>query len=107
MVKFLALILALYVLLLPCVPCMDMDECTGDSATETSSSSTNHDNDENEACNPFCSCACCGQVFYPNLQPGKTAAYKPLIDLKYQSLYTCNALSSDFYGNIWQPPKLS
>jgi len=87
---------------------MDTDECIDNSKTATAISSTDHNNHqhENEACNPFCSCACCGQVFYPNFHLAKIAA-KPTAHLKQQFFYTNVSLSSDYFGNIWQPPKIS
>jgi hypothetical protein len=107
MVKLLAVIFAFYILLLPCAPCTDADECNDRPAAAMSSVSTGHDDHENEACNPFCSCACCGQIVYTNFQPGKEALPKSFRNLKRQFFYTSISLSSDFFGNIWQPPKFS
>jgi hypothetical protein len=96
-------------LLLPSFSCSDTDKCTDNSQTEIANHSKDpkdHQN-ENDNCNPFCSCACCGQVFYPNFQLGRIASSKPVQNLKQFFFYTNISLSSDFFGNIWQPPKFS
>jgi hypothetical protein len=108
-VKFLISILAFYILLLPCFPCTDTDEHINTCKTEIASNSidNNDHQHENEACNPFCSCACCGQVFYSNFLLEKNVSAKPAENLKQLFFYTNISLSSDFFGNIWQPPKFS
>ena len=107
--KFLTIIFAFYLLFLPCIPCADKEECNDNSKTEITSSSTNHKDHKNEKenCNPFCSCACCGQIYYPNILSNKVVITKPIGNDKLQFFYTNISLSSDFFGNIWQPPKLS
>jgi len=108
-VKFLTLIFAFYILLLPCFPCSDTDECIDNAKKEKASSSTDHKDrqHENEACNLFCSCACCGQIFSPNFKLDKVATTKPLEKTKQQFFYANISHCSDFFGNIWQPPKFS
>jgi len=108
LVKFLTLLFAFYIFLLPGVPCTDTDECKDNSQTASVSSFTDHKDHqhENETCNPFCNCTCCAQIFYPSFQPEKVVAAKPLGNLKQQFFYTNISLSSDFFGNIWQPPKV-
>jgi hypothetical protein len=106
-VKFLTLFFAVYILLLPCIPCTDAEECDDISKTEISHSADHTDHqDDDEACNPFCSCACCGHIFVPNFQVNKTGISKPIDGLKQQYFYKSIFLSSDCFGNIWQPPKL-
>jgi hypothetical protein len=88
---------------------MDRGECMDYPKTEIASSLTNHKDKQhkNETRNPFCSCDCCGQIFYPNFQLEKIAAKKVLEKTKQQFFYRNITLSSDFFGNIWQPPKYS
>jgi hypothetical protein len=108
-VKFLTILFAFYILILPCIPCEDINICKDNTKSEVTSTTTEqHESSENEKCNPFCSCACCGQILYPNFQYKKeAAASKPLGNPKQQFLYINITLSSNFFGNIWQPPKFS
>lgn len=107
--KFLTITFAFYILILPCFPCADKEECNDSSKTQITTSSSDHKDHQHESenCNPFCSCACCGQIFFPNFHPDKAVNSKPIGILKQQFFYTNISLSSDFFGNIWQPPKLS
>ncbi|MFM9911889.1 MAG: DUF6660 family protein [Chitinophagaceae bacterium] len=109
MVKFLILLFAYYILLLPCFPCTDTDECIINTKSAIPISSTDHpdDNPENEGCSPFCSCSCCGHIFVPNFQLEKVAVSKPIDNLTKQFFYATVSLSSDCFGSIWQPPKFS
>jgi hypothetical protein len=108
-VKFLTIIFAFYVLILPCIPCADKDECNDSTKTEITNATNDHKDHqhENKNCNPFCSCACCGHIFFPNFRLEKITVTKHLENLKQQFFYTNISLSSNFFGNIWQPPKLS
>jgi len=108
MVKLLTLLFALYILLLPCIPCTDQVDCGGIAQTEMQSQPGNAQDHrhENEACNPFCNCACCGQNLDPQVQFCKTIALQSSSIQKQENLYSNISLPSDFFGNIWQPPKL-
>jgi hypothetical protein len=105
-VKFLTLIFAFYILLLPGMPCMDTGECNEASQTEISKSQA-APQQENEDCSPFCNCACCGHILTPNFQLNKISIADPFAKQKKQSCYHSVSLSSDFFGNIWQPPRFS
>ena len=105
-VKLLTFLFAFYILLLPCIPCTDKAECDNDSKTETPQS-TNHQKHQHneEACSPFCNCACCGQTLLSSLNLTKNIIAKPLLQQKQQYCYNNITLTSNFFGNIWQPPK--
>jgi hypothetical protein len=108
-VKWSTYILAFYILLLPCIPCTDVNAISDTTVTEVSRTSSEHKEQahETETCNPFCTCACCGQIFltYPSIN--NIPLEKPSHPLpKHFSDYT-NSEASYFYGTIWQPPKLS
>ncbi|MGG9963900.1 DUF6660 family protein [Ferruginibacter sp. SUN106] len=105
--KWLAFIFSWYILLLPALPCADSNECkpvdqTKVSATDCRGQQHQH---EDEACSPFCACACCGQVFAPGFQLNKINLTKPATQ-KQQYFYTSVSLSSRHLGTIWQPPKV-
>ena len=85
---------------------MDKEECEEVEQTSVSKTPCDEEHEHNdEACNPFCSCACCGQVFTPGFQLNKMAYTKPMATQKQQSSYKNICLPANFLGNIWQPPK--
>jgi hypothetical protein len=102
-VKLLTLLFAFYILFLPCISCSDKEEFINDSQTQITQSPGNQH--ENEACTPFCTCACCGQILVLNLQFNKTIIDKTLHRQLLQYYYSSIILPSDYFGNIWQPPK--
>jgi hypothetical protein len=104
-VKWTSIILSIVFLLLSCVPCADKD---GDDSTQTlvQKSISDHHNQDNDACSPFCTCGCCSsQVFAFDI----TTYNFDLVVIKivenkipeYKSI-----LTSNFYGSIWQPPQI-
>ena len=106
-VKFLTLLFAFYILLLPCIPCTDKEECTDVSKTQSIQSSGHQQHQhENEACTPFCTCACCGQTIVSSFNNNKPSIAKLLAQQKGQTHYNNISTPAHFLGNIWQPPKL-
>jgi hypothetical protein len=108
-VKFLFIIFCFYILLLPGFPCMDKDECADKAKTEAASTASNHagHEEEEEGCPPFCNCVCCGHIFTPGFSQEKHTQVAPVTTIKQSFFYKNIALSADFFGNIWQPPKWS
>lgn len=106
-VKFTTAILYLYILLLPCLPCMDKDECSEKATTTAGSTASHHRDheDEEEGCTPFCSCVCCGHIFTPSFAEQKPTLIPTEAIKKQPSFYKNISLPADFFGNIWQPPK--
>ena len=103
--KLLTVILSLYVFVLAAMPCIDEGE---NNSVTYSLKKDNHSHDkENDLCSPFCICSCCS---------GVTLLYETAIAYEFQkefegiktsnSFYT-STLHSNFYGNIWQPPKIN
>ncbi|MEO6253431.1 MAG: DUF6660 family protein [Ferruginibacter sp.] len=101
--KFLFFLLSFFMIYLSCMPCGDSRECNV--KTEIKMAATdNHDHDshDQEACTPFCSCACCAvsvnfqQAFYTKYQA-----------LNFQSFNFLNNAGLPSYNlhSIWQPPK--
>lgn len=105
--KLLTLILCIYMLFLPCMPCMDSDVCIEPATIPVVQSAGQHDHgDEEEACAPFCSCACCGHIVTSNSQALKMVTVKPVAGKRLLSYYNSISLPSDSFGNIWQPPRV-
>jgi hypothetical protein len=65
-----------------------------------------HPHDE-EACSPFCSCACCGQTIPGHVSIARYSNNKVYLPGKTHPLTPDHFIESDFFGNIWQPPKIS
>jgi hypothetical protein len=106
-VKLLTALLAFYLLLLPIVPCSDIDEGNRQEQPVVSAAASHSDHQDNdEGCNPFCNCSCCGQIFTPVFLAGKTIPVKP-ITKKRRYFYRATAFLPGYSGAIWQPPKLS
>lgn len=106
--KLITVLLSIYILLLSGLPCSDEVDCA-ENKTETSKTNqhTNHQEDT-ETCSPFCICACCGTNIVLNF------SFSPLISEIAQCFlsekgkinFYNTSFISDFYGNIWQPPKI-
>jgi hypothetical protein len=106
-VKLLAFIFSWYILLLPALPCADSKECKPADKTVVAAAGCQgqQHQHEDEACSPFCACACCGQVYTSGFQLNKSNPTKPATQ-KQQYFYTSASLSSRYLGTIWQPPKV-
>lgn len=96
--------------MLSCMPCGDADDCKVlDGGKETFSQTEHHNHQQDtESCSPFCVCACCGSniVFsfqHPVLLTEDTLLFFPQ---RERIIVTNDAFASNFYGNIWQPPKI-
>jgi hypothetical protein len=107
-VKIIVFIFSLYLLVLPVVSCAaEADGCMGElqsSVTQTE----NHPGHEKktEDCGAFCTCSCCVHIVSINFQTPVIIIDKPLIKSKQLSVYNNISLHSNYFGNIWQPPKI-
>jgi hypothetical protein len=92
------------------MPCTDaVAEPLNSSAPQTAimKSVHGHQHNCNHECSPFCTCNCCSTACF--------VAYKQVMPLKlpgtqFTSVNKIALLNekvvSNFYGNIWQPPKV-
>jgi hypothetical protein len=103
--KFIATILAIYILALVAVPCVDQPEDRIVQKMQiTQNPADNHQNDCDQ-CSPFCTCDCCvSPIIWQNL----------IVSLdSFSILLGCfspeysSAFVSCYSGSIWQPPQLS
>jgi hypothetical protein len=99
-VKYLSIILALYVLLLSIKPCLGDDN---DTSVKTEQSS-HQDKDCNDVCSPFFICGTCSG-FTLNISLVNFSATPFFIESNYPD-YKQSSLSEVFIS-IWQPPKIS
>ncbi|MBL7701979.1 MAG: hypothetical protein JNM14_06990 [Ferruginibacter sp.] len=102
------LIFSLYLLALPGITCAGEDNCNDEpvNITEQTAGHAEHE-DEKEDCGNFCTCSCCIHIVSVNFQPAVVINNKPLLTNKQLSSYYSISLPSNYFGNIWQPPKMS
>ena len=102
--KLAVTILALFVLALSVVPCCAQDSCNDSpEGTEQTDCSNQGAKDHNCPCSPFFSCgSCTGFVFVSN--PKISESIVTAITSKVPGY--CQNFTTDFFGKIWQPPKI-
>ncbi len=100
--KFYTFIMAFIVLVLSCTPCADTGAAQAATKTEVNKSHTPEKN-HNDACTPFCHCACCAG-FSINHFIAKISS--PHIIQRPE--YSIDVLSSVFTISlpVWEPPQL-
>ncbi|WP_407492512.1 DUF6660 family protein [Elizabethkingia anophelis] len=98
----LVLILALFI-----VPCSDASnncEISGQVKREITHS---HNNDRDDVCSPFCQCSCCGvSVVNFRFELPEFIIPTQIFSTKKVVIRDCNFISN-YFGNIWQPPKFN
>lgn len=87
------------------IPCGDKLECSSQSE-QTISSSDQHEQHkhQNEACTPFCSCACCATSLVS--QQHSTAKVHAFIIPQRKLRYGNDHLNSYILHSVWQPPRV-
>ncbi|HEY8401156.1 MAG TPA: DUF6660 family protein [Cytophagaceae bacterium] len=102
--RFLHIILSLYIVFLFILPCTDGAEKDAH-ITFSQALEGNHEHDHEDTCSPFCVCNCCGPVVLFQFQ-GVNAEITPLPFTKHNEFYSYKETPS-VYLPIWQPPKLN
>ncbi|MCH4830183.1 MULTISPECIES: DUF6660 family protein [Flavobacterium] len=108
--RLLYIILSIYFLVLSGLPCLDMIEHDISMAKDLQSDqhSKNHSHKEDDdLCSPFCVCNCCGiQVLvYQSIISYDLETFSIIKTENKESLYK-SVFYTNFYNNIWQPPKI-
>ncbi len=105
--RFFAYIFSFYLLAIFALPCNDgYNDCKTTSAVIAADDDHSHKTDHNDICSPFCTCSCCSTAAGFSYHSLKIKEAKPGL-FKTQKIPLRNfSLTSDYYGNIWQPPKL-
>ena len=107
--KFLQIILAIYLVALSCFPCADVEvNSLTHSSQEIAADHGNHSHDkENDLCPPFCVCTCCGQQIF-NFSQEITFEFRNIsLEIAAQIPSCKSTLTSHFFGSIWQPPQIA
>jgi hypothetical protein len=107
--RLLNIILSIYLVLLSCLPCADMEvNSLVHSSTEFSANYDDHSHDkESDSCPPFCVCNCCGMQIFNFSQELTFEFRKTAIEITTQIPTYKSILTSNFYGSIWQPPQIA
>ena len=100
--RYLAIILSIYIFVLNLAPCADYIPTNEAAKTEISQHTDDHQHQNSDLCSPFCMCQCCHI----------NATYLQVTDLKfdvpYMSTQHClhlNGIEKAFTASILQPPK--
>jgi hypothetical protein len=104
--KFLVLLFSLYMLALPAIAqqvdvCQDTEVCTADDACEDDGCSE----EEADDCGSFCACSCCVHIVSVNNYSPVCTVVKAEEKNILLSFYHNISLPSNYFGNIWQPPR--
>ncbi|WP_319802307.1 DUF6660 family protein [Flavobacterium sp. N1736] len=106
--KWINIILSIYLIVLSGLPCADtlVSETKSHTTQIVSQSHEQSHEKGSDLCPPFCSCNCCTtQVL--NSAPVISWIFNIDSSLIKKPLSTYNSiLISNFYGSIWQPPQI-
>jgi len=102
--KLLFCILAMYITLLPGLPCRDSEEGCREERQAQNNNRNAEDHKENQDCSPFCACTCChvsNNII--SFTPFTTTLPSPLLPaFKWPSQ---EGDTHDRAASIWQPPR--
>ena len=103
--RFFTFILSLYLLALTGLPCTDMLEGEESSASYefVTAPTGEHSHFHLDSCSPFCIC-CQMVISTPTTYEALTIAQATATIPSYS--YPLTVWSSNYYGNIWTPPKI-
>ena len=102
--KFLALILSLYIFALNLAPCDDYGTVDNEVNTEISQAiGDDHQHQDSDLCSPFCNCHCC----HIHATHFKIVDFTiNFTDISTEVFYHFNGLVKDFNPTILQPPQV-
>ncbi|MFM1756942.1 MAG: hypothetical protein RL621_1929 [Bacteroidota bacterium] len=108
LMKVFIFLMAINILVLSLVPCGDIhSDCSDITAKTELSQIHDHQQDTGDNCSIFCTCSCCSASIV-TLDFKQVQLKKPTEFSITQKLSIRNfSLVSNFYGNIWQPPKIA
>ncbi|MFZ6037577.1 MAG: DUF6660 family protein [Bacteroidota bacterium] len=99
--KYLAVILSMYVMVLTAIPCNDVHAANTNSVSlELSEQSPNQTNDV-DLCSPFCFCHCCQTLSFPSFFNGLLSN----VEVVALNITFKESRFSNHFSSIWQPPK--
>lgn len=105
--KVFAFFMAIYILVLSAVPCSDVHNDCDDNSNKTElTKNHDHHQDQDDNCTPFCTCTCCSaSVIALDFVPFQIK--NPTVFHISEKVTIRNfSFISNFFGSIWQPPKI-
>jgi len=104
-VKFIHLILSIYIIALSCLPCSDAGDYIKNKKASVTTQEKSASGHQDDSCSPFCICNCChSSGFYKTADYITAAAIK--INRENTKMEYSPVFLSNFYTSIWQPPKI-
>ena len=108
--KIIALILALLIQVVTCIPCGDAIECNNVSVNTVANENQKHQHDthnhEVETCSPFCACGCCATIAGFLIFDAVNVEFATKLEVQPQYLIGAFQFISFEDQSIWQPPQL-
>lgn len=105
--KYFLVIFSVYFLALSLMPCTDALGMNTPNTSKTEITQThNNDTDHNDFCSPFCICSCCNTPVNITFDLLSIKVNNPIASNLKISVFNFS-LASNYYGSIWQPPKIS
>jgi len=102
--RIIAFILALYVMVLTVIPCIDVPQDNSKHKTEFSQQKQDsHHHSDTDHCSPFCTCNCCSTSVILQEIPCCTECL--VSEVAIFNIYLPASFSNPSFF-IWQPPKL-
>jgi len=100
--KYIAVILSVYVMVLTAMPCTDNHAADSNSVSYELSEQYHNQANDLDLCSPFCFCHCCQTLSFPSFFDGLLSDIKVLtLNIPFKE----STFSSPF-NSIWQPPKI-
>ena len=107
-VKWIAIILSIYLIALSNMPCADMEVNSAAHKTAQFSSEANHSHDkQNDLSSPFCTCNCCGAQILSYQSVNNFSFPVAHSEISIQLPTYTPVFASNFFGSIWQPPQIA
>jgi hypothetical protein len=102
--KYFALLISLYCMLLAILPCQDRADIAAEVKHVTvQKSHAASESCSQETCPPFCNCSCCSSARQVSSNPVLTVFTKALVSI-YPGLSAPGTISQAI--SVWQPPQL-
>ncbi|SDK17063.1 DUF6660 family protein [Flavobacterium noncentrifugens] len=105
--KWIAILLSLYISLLACKPCADGETISGNSQSIALKKATHSHENQEDSCSPFCICSCCGVQIFHFAQPVVYHFATVLPVIKTQIPFYKTSFISGYFGSVWQPPQIA
>ena len=106
--KFLLYMFGIYIVALSIMPCSDAsNDCNSEMPYRIQVAGHDHKDDTRDVCTPFCTCTCCRTITGSKTAFRIAELLKPIEATSIAYPFGNFSFVSNYYGNIWQPPKIS